>query len=194
MLLEVGPQPILTAAALRAWPDPATAPRAIASLRRKGADHRQITEALATTYTAGHLPDFAAVRPGSAHNVDLPTYPFQRKAYWFRDERIAPSATAHMGGGATTEAVRLLEDGRIDELATLLGGTDESTTAVLNKLAAQHNRQRTAQSVSDARYEIRWDKLTAAAPAEAGEGSAWVVIGDDAAVLAPLTEALTAEG
>lgn len=194
VLLEVGPQPILTAAALRAWPDPATAPRAIASLRRKGADHRQITEALATTYTAGHLPDFAAVRPGSAHNVDLPTYPFQRKAYWFRDERVAPTATAHMGGGATTEAVRLLEDGRIDELATLLGGTDESTTAVLNKLAAQHNRQRTAQSVSDARYEIRWDKIAAGAPAEVGEGSAWVVIGDDAAVLAPLTEALTRAG
>ena len=54
MLLEVGPQPVLTAAALRAWPDPATAPRAIASLRRNSADHRQITEALANAYIAGH--------------------------------------------------------------------------------------------------------------------------------------------
>ena len=54
LLLEVGPQPVLTAAALRAWPDPATAPRAIASLRRNGADHRQITEALANAYVVGH--------------------------------------------------------------------------------------------------------------------------------------------
>ena len=53
VLLEVGPQPVLTAAALRAWPDPATAPRAIASLRRNAADHRQITEALADAYVAG---------------------------------------------------------------------------------------------------------------------------------------------
>ncbi|MDR3662956.1 MAG: SDR family NAD(P)-dependent oxidoreductase [Mycobacterium sp.] len=203
-LLEVGPQPVLTAAALRAWPDPATAPRAIASLRRKGADHRQITEALAATYVAGHLPDFAAVRPGSAHKFDLPTYPFQRKAYWFRDERITPSATAHHGGGATTEAVRLLEDGRIDELAALLDGAgtgaDQSTTEVLNKLAAQHNRQRNAQSVADARYEVRWDrweKSVAVAPSEIGEGSAWVVVGDISAqadVLAPLTDALTRLG
>ena len=60
MLLEVGPQPVLTAAAMRAWPDPATAPRAVASLRRNIADHRQITEALANAYVAGHRPDFAA--------------------------------------------------------------------------------------------------------------------------------------
>src|SRR6185436_20007790 len=34
VLLEVGPRPVLIATALGAWPDPATAPRAIASLRR----------------------------------------------------------------------------------------------------------------------------------------------------------------
>ena len=73
VLLEVGPQPVLTAAALRAWPDPATAPRAIASLRRNTADHRQITEALADAYVLGHLPDFGAVsRTGAkARPADL---------------------------------------------------------------------------------------------------------------------------
>ena len=76
VLLEIGPQPVLTAAALRAWPDPATAPRAIASLRRNTADHRQITEALADAYVLGHLPDFDAVRQGPARKLDLPTYPF----------------------------------------------------------------------------------------------------------------------
>ena len=44
VLLEIGPHPVLTAAALRAWPDPATAPRAIASPapkhRRPPTDHR----------------------------------------------------------------------------------------------------------------------------------------------------------
>ena len=44
VLLEIGPRPVLTAAALRAWPDPATAPRVITSLRRNHrrppADHR----------------------------------------------------------------------------------------------------------------------------------------------------------
>ena len=85
MLLEIGPQPVLTAAAMRAWPDPATAPRAIASLRRNIADHRQITEALANAYIAGHRPDFGAL-VGPARKLDLPTYPFQHRQYWFREQ------------------------------------------------------------------------------------------------------------
>ena len=100
VLLEVGPQPVLTAAALRAWPDPATAPRAIASLRRNSADHRQITEALADAYVAGHLPDFGAVRQGPARKLDLPTYPFQHRQYWFRDKRVRPDP------GPTRSAMR----------------------------------------------------------------------------------------
>ncbi len=90
MLLEVGPQPVLTAAALRAWPDPATAPRAIPSLRRNTADHRQITEALANAYIVGHLPDFGALQQGPARKLDLPTYPFQHRQYWFREQRVRP--------------------------------------------------------------------------------------------------------
>ena len=93
VLLEIGPQPVLTAAALRAWPDPATAPRAIASLRRNTADHRQITEAVADAYVLGHLPDFAAFRQAHARKLDLPTYPFEHRQYWFRDNRERPEPT-----------------------------------------------------------------------------------------------------
>ena len=93
MLLEIGPQPVLTAAAMRAWPDPATAPRAIASLRKNIADHRQITEALANAYIAGHRPDFGALA-GPARKVDLPTYPFQHRQYWFREQRVRPTQRA----------------------------------------------------------------------------------------------------
>ena len=87
LLLEVGPQPVLTAAALRAWPDPATAPKAVPSLRRNGADHRQVTEALANAYVAGHLPDFGALVQQPARKLDLPTYPFQHRQYWFSTAR-----------------------------------------------------------------------------------------------------------
>ena len=76
---------MLTAAALRAWPEPATTPKAIASLRCTTADARQISEALADAYVLGQLPDFAAVAAG--HQVDLPDYPFERRQYWFRDNR-----------------------------------------------------------------------------------------------------------
>lgn len=197
LLLEVGPQPVLTAAALRAWPDPATAPRAVASLRRNGADHRQVTEALAGAYVAGHLPDFHALAAHSARKLDLPTYPFQHRQYWFSSKQNQPTST----DAARTEAVQLLEDGRIEELAALLGGTDGSQTTadVLNKLAAQHNRQRSAQSIADIRYEVRWQPMpkgrtTGTTAAEVGEGAAWLLIGDDAVVMRPLIDALTTHG
>jgi acyl transferase domain-containing protein/NADPH:quinone reductase-like Zn-dependent oxidoreductase/acyl carrier protein len=193
VLLEVGPQPVLTAAAMRAWPDPATAPRAIASLRRNSADHRQITEALADAYVLGHLPDFGALRRGPARKLDLPTYPFQHRQYWFREQRVRPTQT----DATRTEAVRLLEDDRIAELAALLDGAsgNQQTLDVLTKLAAQHNQQRKAQSVADDRYEIRWEKsIATVSGAEAGEGSAWLLIGDDADVVQPLVDALTARG
>lgn len=201
VLLELGPRPVLTAAALAAWPDPATAPRAIASLRRNTADHRQITEAVADAYISGHLPDFDALRQPHAQKLDLPTYPFERRQYWFRDNRAnnGNDTPDHAGQqqhrGERTRTVRLLEDGRIEELATLLDGAggDHQTLNVLTKLAAQHNQQRTTRSIADDRYEIRWDKSAAAVSrAEGAEGSSWIVVGDDADAVQPLVDMLVA--
>ena len=195
VLLEIGPQPVLTAAALRAWPDPATTPRAIASLRKNTADHRQITEALADAYALGHLPDFGAVQQGPARKLDLPTYPFQHRQYWFRENRELPTQQRHVS--ATSETVRLLEDGKIEELAALLGGAgdDQQTLSVLTKVAAQHNAQRKTKSISDARYEFRWDKINAAASNRtAAEPATWLLIGENGDAVGPLIEALTALG
>ena len=197
VLLEIGPQPVLTAAALRAWPDPATVPRAIASLRRTTADHRQIIEAVADAYVLGHVPQFAAFRQAHARKVDLPTYPFEHRQYWFSDNRWERPDQQQHARGPRTEAVRLLEDGRIEELAVLLDGAngDHQTLDVLSKLAAQHNQQRTAQSVADDRYEFRWEESSAPiSGAEAGEGSAWILIGDDPDAVHPLVDVLTTRG
>ena len=96
VLMEIGPQPILTAAALQVWPEHSVAPRAIASLR-KGVDaRRQIAEALAAAYVAGHRPDFGALRHRGNHlgrrRLELPTYPFQRRPLLAQDRR-GPSPT-----------------------------------------------------------------------------------------------------
>lgn len=193
VLVEIGPRPVLTAAALSAWPDPATTPRVIASLRPTVDDRRQITEALADAYVLGHHPDFGAVSPTTARVLDLPTYPFEHRRYWFRDEN--EQAEAPKQASARTAAVALLEDGRIDELATLLGSSADDPLArdLLSRLAAQHNQQRDAQSISDARYEIRWDVLPAAR-LDTGDPLSWLLVGDDTAAIRPLIDLLTARG
>ena len=167
VLLEIGPQPVLTAAALRTWPDPATAPRAIASLRRNTADHRQITEALADAYVLGHLPDFGAVI-GPARKLDLPTYPFEHRQYWFNEMRTQPTQRASKQAPAVrTDAVRLLEDGRIEELAALLDGASRQSADQPADRCHADKACRTTQPtaripvITDDRYEIRWEKSTA---------------------------------
>ena len=82
VLMEIGPQPILTAAALGIWPESSDAPKAIVSLRKGANASRQIAEALATAYICGHRPDFAATQHNVGHRLALPTYPFQRRRYW----------------------------------------------------------------------------------------------------------------
>ena len=66
---------------------------------------------------------------GPARKLDLPTYPFQHRQYWFREQRVAPTQRAsNQTAGPRTEAVRLLEDGRIEELAALLDGGERQST------------------------------------------------------------------
>ncbi len=197
LLLEVGPTPVLTAAALRAWPDAAATPKAIPSLRRNVADDRQIAEAVAGTYAAGHLPDFGAMLHHPARKLDLPTYPFEHRQYWFpRHEQSPADHVTTSDNVVRTDAVALLEDGRIEELAALLDsqGGGSTTADVLKKLAAQHNKQRSAQSIADIRYQIDWQKSAAKPSAATGDDALWAIVGDDAAVTGPLADTLTAAG
>ena len=62
VLMEIGPQPVLTGAAVQVWPEHLAAPRAIVSLRKGVGDRRQIADALANAYVSGHRPKFAALQ------------------------------------------------------------------------------------------------------------------------------------
>ena len=117
-------------------------------------------------------------------------------AYWCTKSQAHTTPTDAM----RTETVRLLEDGRFEELAKLVGEPDgkadtTNTVAVLKTLAAQHNQQRITQTIADSRYEIRWEKSAQGIPnLDAGEGVSWLLVTDDADTIAPFVDALTAHG
>ncbi|HTZ16274.1 MAG TPA: type I polyketide synthase, partial [Mycobacterium sp.] len=102
VLMEIGPQPILTGAALQVWPESSAAPQAVVSLRKGTDAARQMAEALAATYVAGHRPKFAAVHHQPRRRFELPTYPFQRRRYWPKtsDSRIDGAAVSGILGSA----------------------------------------------------------------------------------------------
>ena len=99
VLMEIGPQPVLTGAAVQVWPEHLAAPRAIVSLRKGVGDRRQIAEALAAAYVGGHRPDFAALHRQPRRKLELPTYPFQRRRFWPKTSGIAVDGGARPVSG-----------------------------------------------------------------------------------------------
>ena len=97
VLMEIGPQPVLTGAAVQVWPEHLAAPRAIVSMRKGVGDRRQIADALAAAYVGGHRPDFAALHRQPRRRLELPTYPFQRRRFWPKASGIAIDGPAVSG-------------------------------------------------------------------------------------------------
>ncbi len=155
MLLEVGPQPVLTAAA--------AAGLARSGQRAKGGCVHATQRIRPPPYRRGggqHLCRRAPARlrgaagtsgaqAGSAHlPVRAPAVLVPRQAgaagqEGCRSHRRRPRFSRTAGS-------------RSWRRCWTTRGTSLTTADVLNKLATQHNRQRDAQSISDARYEIRW--------------------------------------
>ena len=85
-----------------------------ASLRRNRADWAQLLEGLGTLYVAGAPINWAAVTtPEAVRRVALPTYPFQRRRYWFsqvaKPRQAATSAGEHPLLGRQTRSPLLRE-------------------------------------------------------------------------------------
>ncbi|MCV7122384.1 acyltransferase domain-containing protein, partial [Mycobacterium lacus] len=68
----------------------------ITTLHRDHPDLDSITTTLAHLHTHGHSPTWTTLYPG-AHNLPLPTYPFQHHPYWL----TPPTATAQPGQPST---------------------------------------------------------------------------------------------
>ncbi|MDT5324479.1 MAG: hypothetical protein QOF25_1631, partial [Mycobacterium sp.] len=97
VLMELGPQPVLTGAAVQVWPEHLAAPRAIVSLRKGVGDRRQIADALAAAYVGGHRPNFASLHRQPRRRLELPTYPFQRRRFWPKTSGTAIDGPAVSG-------------------------------------------------------------------------------------------------
>ncbi|MDG9706645.1 type I polyketide synthase [Streptomyces sp. DH10] len=82
--LELGPGPVLTAAATDCLADaPARGPVLAVATRNGAYEPETLLSAVARLHVAGAAVDWAAVYAGSgARRVDLPTYAFQRQRYW----------------------------------------------------------------------------------------------------------------
>jgi acyl transferase domain-containing protein/SAM-dependent methyltransferase len=93
IFVEIGPNPTLVSLGQRCVPE-SSAGLWLPSLREGREDWSQMLETLAQLYVNGARIDWAGFeRDGSAacRRVSLPTYPFERKAYWWTENRVHQS-------------------------------------------------------------------------------------------------------
>jgi acyl transferase domain-containing protein len=82
VFLEIGPHPVLVRS-VRECLDPVAAEVSIHATLRRGQPGRPcLLEALGQLYCAGAPVDWAALEPGRAAVVPLPSYPWQRRHFW----------------------------------------------------------------------------------------------------------------
>ncbi|WP_245291670.1 type I polyketide synthase [Methylosinus sp. R-45379] len=193
VVLEIGPQPVLAAMALRAWPEATPAPQPVASLRRDSSDARQIEEALGQLYVAGARIDFKAVEaPWKRNKIDLPLYPFQRKRFWFKQTR----APAQDKKSADSQILQMIEDGQLEELGGRLRLADDkgATQRVLQALYDHYQRERFSQNTAENLYELAWSKRAGRDFAPQASAHSWLVAACSEASARPLMDELTNAG
>jgi natural product biosynthesis luciferase-like monooxygenase protein len=89
LFIEIGPTPILLGMAATVLPGPTL--RWLPSLRKGRDDWSQVSESVCALYLAGVEVDWMGFEGHYSHRrVPLPTYPFQRKRYWFESTEAEP--------------------------------------------------------------------------------------------------------
>ena len=94
VLLELGPQSVLTRMSAANWSRPAGS--LVSCLQKDENDSESLLKAIGQLYVHGCTPDFNAMHAGTSNrSVSLPTYPFQRRRFWGPDKPRAFHAQYH---------------------------------------------------------------------------------------------------
>ncbi|MFE7492287.1 type I polyketide synthase, partial [Kitasatospora sp. NPDC057541] len=189
VFVEVSPHPVLafglqetidavtqeedrarTAGARRGLP-----PVVVPTLRRRDGGPRRFLTSLGEAQANGVRPDWSAVFAGwDARQVDLPTYPFQRRRYWLEAAAGRPAESA-AGPAVDAEFWATVEREDLAALAGDLGLAEDATLrSALPALSSWHRRRREESAADGWRYRIDWQVLPEPAPpASAGT---WLVL------------------
>ena len=100
VILEIGPRSVLAPMATSAWPESASPPVVLSSIRPKPEDSAASTgsfiEAVGEAYRAGLTIRFEGLFVGETRRrISIPGYPFQREKYWLREPKRKRSVQGH---------------------------------------------------------------------------------------------------
>ncbi|MET7683478.1 type I polyketide synthase [Streptomyces sp. NPDC005423] len=160
LFLELGPDAALTPIAGDSLTEAATI---TPTLRRGRDEERTLLTAVGHAFAHGRAPHWEALFAGrGARRTDLPTYPFQHRAYWAQTTPAVPGMAATTGGPATTGSAAdstfwdTVEHTDPDALAGRLGIDPAPLAEVLPALGRWRRRHHDLHTLDDWRYRLTW--------------------------------------
>ncbi|MEU8461375.1 type I polyketide synthase [Streptomyces sp. NPDC029003] len=156
--IEVSAHPVLTSPVEETGEAVGVEVFAGGTLRRGEGGPERWLRSLAQLWVQGGVPDWQAVFAGTgARRVELPTYAFQTKHYWF--DTAPARATASADPHAAFWEVVERED--LEGLAKTLRLNEAQTglTSLLPALSAWHKRHAEAAGMESWRYRAHWKSL-----------------------------------
>ncbi|MFF6976110.1 SDR family NAD(P)-dependent oxidoreductase, partial [Streptomyces tsukubensis] len=188
--LEISPHPVL-GLGLSGTLDDCVADGAgavLGTLRRDEGDRSRFLRSLAEAHVRGVRVDWERAYAGGPYRtVELPTYAFQHRSYWFAHH--APHGTVAAPAVADGPFWSAVADPDASALAGLLGvAEDAPLTAVLPALSAWQRHSAEAGAVDRWRYRVVWKPLAGAAATRRVDGD-WLLVEPDVPEAKPYADA-----
>ncbi len=164
--MEMSPHPVLTAALAETLEATGEEFAAVGTLRRDQGGTERLLTSFAEAWVRGVDVDWMPVFGSPRRRVELPTYAFQRRRYWWE------TAAAEENAGGDTEFWDLVSGGDLDSLAAALDVDADLAQRMVPGLTAWRRRATERSTVDSWRYRIGW---TPVPDGDDVEGD-WVVV------------------
>ncbi|MFI0227483.1 type I polyketide synthase, partial [Streptomyces lydicus] len=161
--IETSPHPVLTAAITDTVEDTgATASLITGTLRRDDGGADRLLVSLAEAHVHGAPVDWTTLLEPARHQVELPTYAFQRQRYWPEASKaLAVFDNNGTRSAAEAEFWAAVEGGNLREITDTLSVDErQPLRELLPALASWRRRQQDDSAVADWRYRVSWTPVT----------------------------------
>ncbi|MEV3934269.1 type I polyketide synthase, partial [Streptomyces sp. NPDC049944] len=197
--LELGPDGVLSAMGQDCLTADTESRVFVPALRKGRAEASTCVAAMAELHVRGQNVDWTRYFAGTgAHQVELPTYTFQRERYWPHVPMKLDSGTAVVGN--TPAEAQFWDAVEREDLASLVDAIrpedSDALAGALPALSAWRRQSRVNSTASEWRYGVTWKPVVP--PAAARLSGDWLVVVPtghmDGALVAATVAALTAHG
>ena len=184
--VEMGPHPVLVGMARAQAADPAQSPGLyLPSLRKRQPDWAVLARSVSDLYLSGVPINWTGFdAPYKRQRTTLPTYPFQRKRYWF-SENATPRRPSSV---PASPLASLLQEGNAEALARRLQASGELTAEEvkflpkLTELLIRQHHQQPHEEQNGLCYRLVWQEKARTTTtrenrrAADGRAGAWLIV------------------